>query len=100
MKIEISEWSKNQKIITIISGFIFIVGTMIRFFRHIFIPGVEYISLAIFLLGIGLGEINLFKHSNKKSDLILSFISISMFVIYLYMGIVQIQSIFEYSIKH
>lgn len=93
-KIEVSKWDKNSKMGTIVAGSIFLIERIVSLFANINIPGVGCISLGLFLFGLGIKEINLFKDSNKKSDLILGIILVAMFSVCLYMGIIQIQSYF------
>lgn len=101
MKIEVSEWGKSQKILTIVAGFIYIIELMISFIFSISIAngGIGCISLSMFLLGIGVRQINLYKNNNEKSDLILGIIVAVISATFLSMGISALQGYF-YTIIH
>lgn len=101
MKIEVSEWGKSQKNLTIVAGFIYIIDLMISFIFSINIVngGVGCISLSMFLLGLGVRQINLYKNNNERSDLILGVIIVVISATFLYMGISALQGYF-YTIMH
>lgn len=101
MKIEVSEWGKVQKQITIVAGLIYIIDCMISFIWKLVIANgsVGCISLGIMLFGLGLRQINLYKENNEKTDLILGVILIITCVIFLNMGILGLQG-YVYNIMH
>jgi len=93
MKFAISEWNGITRILTIITGFLVFINLIFNLFMGIIIPGLGPIALGIFLFGLGLRELNLFKESKeKKISLIIGIVLIVMFSISLYIGIIQIQN--------
>lgn len=91
MKFAISEWNGSTKILTIVTGFLIFINLVLNLFMDINIPGLGPIALAIFLFGLGLRELNLFKENKeKKISLIGGTVLIVMFSIGLYIGIMQI----------
>ncbi|MDK2562332.1 hypothetical protein QOZ84_02130 [Romboutsia sedimentorum] len=61
MKVEISEWDRSAKTVTIIAGLIFLSSLMFNLFMDTNILVVSPMALGIFSFGLGLRELNLFK---------------------------------------
>ena len=98
INIEVSPWGKIQKYITISAGIIYILEFIISIVFKISIlgGGIGCISLSVFLLGLGIKQLNLYKNTNEISDLIIGVILVATFAIFLSMGILQLQGYIGY----
>lgn len=92
MKFEISEWKGATKTLTITSGIITIATSGVNIFTNLYIPGLRSIALGTFMFGFGLKELNTFKESKEKYNLRLGIAFIVIFILNLYVGILDIQN--------
>lgn len=88
----ISEWKGKTKIATLIAAVVTLVACSLTFVFNITIPGLSPIALGVTLFGLGLKELNEFKETKKRFELILGIIIVAIFVVNCYIGIEQIQN--------
>lgn len=98
VKIEISDWNKRLKMVTIVLSIITLISCVLTIFADIVIPGLSPLALGCVILFIGIRQLNsYFKKGKHKIDLIIGIFCTIIFGLDLYVGINQILfAIFKY----
>lgn len=92
MKLEISEWSKRSEIFTQITGILAAILLVCATFFDTYVIGITPISIGVFLWGVSIRELNVFKQSKNRFNLILGILLAVFYVILLIKGIVEINN--------
>lgn len=93
LPLEISEWSKKLKVVTLVIAMIALFSAGLTLFAGVTIPGVTPIAMGMVMLLLGIRELNVyFKEKRQKLHLILGAILTVIFVLNLCSGITQINT--------
>lgn len=93
LPLEISEWSKKLKVVTLVIAMIALFSAGLTLFAGVTIPGVTPIAMGMVMLLLGIRELNVyFKEKRQKLHLILGGILTVIFVLNLCSGITQINT--------
>lgn len=84
-----SEWKGRTKMLTLVAAIIALVAGALTVFFNITIPGLTPIAVGITAFGLGLKELNEFKETQGKFELVLGITLIATFGLGLYAGILQ-----------
>lgn len=91
MDVEISDWTRKLKIITLVFSVITIISCIMTLFLNYTIPGLSPISLGIVMLLLGIRELNIYFKEKKSAFIsVLGIILTLLFAFLLYIGIDQI----------
>lgn len=91
--LEISDWSKKLKVVTLIIAMITLFSVGLTLFAGVTIPGLTPIAMGMVMLLLGIKEFNVyFKEKGQKLHLILGVILTVIYGLNLYTGIIQINT--------
>lgn len=91
--LEISDWSKKLKVVTLIIAMITLFSVGLTLFAGVTIPGLTPIAMGVIMYLLGIREFNVyFKEKRQKLHLILGVYLTVIYGINLYTGIIQINT--------